>query len=295
VEAAETAASQSMRNSDKSLNFRGCVPAQRAYVCFALESGHLRRFFVIALAAVSASAADRIEGRVEGGGRAIAKANVTLWVAGLAGPKKLTETQTRDDGGFDIGPTGDQESPGVLYLIAKGPDPAITLMATLGTAQPQFVTINELTTVASAWTAAQFLDGNALNGNALGLRIAAGNVPNLVNLETGGLGTAIQDPLNSSQTTTLAKFNTLGNLLSACITAMLGACDKLFEVATPPGADAQATRFPRRRTSRDIHGTRHRRSLGYSRCSILSRPGRGGAKCPTFPTSASLPAHGPCR
>ena len=34
--------------------------------------------------------------------------------------------------------------------------------------------INELTTVASAWTSAQFLKGSALSGNALGLRIAAG-------------------------------------------------------------------------------------------------------------------------
>ena len=40
---------------------------------------------------------------------------------------------------------------------------------------------------------------------------------NLVDLETGGLGIVIQDGMNSSQTTTLAKFNTLGILLSACI------------------------------------------------------------------------------
>lgn len=73
------------------------------------------------------------------------------------------------------------------------------------------MTINELTTVASAWTGAQFLNGTALSGQALGLRIAAGNVPNLVNLETGGLGSVIEDPLNSSQTTTLAKLNTLGH------------------------------------------------------------------------------------
>ena len=112
----------------------------------------------------------------------------------------------------------------MLYLIAEGPNPAIALMTTLGTAPPQRVTINEHTTIASAWTAAQFMNGTALKGDALGLRIAAGNVPNLVDLETGGVGPVIQDPLNSSQTTTLAKFNTLGNLLSACIKAMPDAC-----------------------------------------------------------------------
>jgi DNA-binding beta-propeller fold protein YncE len=45
----------------------------------------------------------------------------------------------------------------------------------------------------------------------------------------------IQDSLNSSQTTTLAKFNTLGNLLSACVAAGAPACQQLFKVATPPG------------------------------------------------------------
>jgi len=205
-------------------------------------------FAMTALFSVSASAADRIEGRVEGGGRPIAKAAVTLWEAGPGAPRKLAETQTTDDGSFGVTVAGDRDGIGVLYLIAKGgnammdagtqPNAAIALMATLGTQPPQRVTINELTTVASAWTSAQFLKGAALSGNALGLRIAAGNVPNLVDLETGRLGPVIQDPLNSSQTTTLAKFNTLGILLSACITARPGACDKLFAAATPPRGNA---------------------------------------------------------
>lgn len=140
-------------------------------------------------------------------------------MAGPDAPKKLTKTQTTDDGSFDLTIAGEKDGADVLYLIAKGgdakvgagkgPNPAITLMATLGTEPPERVTINELTTVATVWTGAQFLDGTALSGNALGLRIAAGNMPNLVGLQTGGLGPVIQDPLNSSQTTRLAKVNTL--------------------------------------------------------------------------------------
>jgi hypothetical protein len=126
-------------------------------------------FSIVALTSVSAFAADRIEGRVEGGGRAIAKAEVTLWVTGPAGPKKLAETQATNDGRFEVTITGDEESAGVLYLIAKGPNPAITLMATLGTAPPQHVTINELTTVASAWTAAQFLKGHRADWQRSGI------------------------------------------------------------------------------------------------------------------------------
>jgi len=205
-------------------------------------------FFMVALASLPSSANDRIEGRVETAGAPIAGSNVTLWRAGSEAAQKLSDTQTADDGSFALAIAGETDGTGVLYLIAEGGDAkagageganaAIALMATLGTTLPERVTINELTTIASAWTAAQFLDGTSLSGNSLGLTIAAGNVPNLVDLETGGLGPVIQDPLNSSQTTTLATFNTLGDLLAACITAIPDACDKLFDAATPPGGAA---------------------------------------------------------
>ena len=109
-------------------------------------------------------------------------------------------------------------------------------MTVLGSEPPSSVVINELTTIASVWTHAQFVGGAAIEGHALGLRIAAGNVPNFVDLTTGGLGPVIQDPLNSSQTTTLATFNTLGDLLAGCETRVRAdACDKLFGAATPRG------------------------------------------------------------
>ena len=44
--------------------------------------------------------------------------------------------------------------------------------------------MNEFTTVASVWTNAQFLEGDVLKGHALGLKIAAGNVPSFVDLAT---------------------------------------------------------------------------------------------------------------
>ena len=151
---------------------------------------------------------------------------------------------------LDIGPDKLKGSEGkVLYLVAKGgtpkaaadkgPNDAIALLAVLGGTPPKNVVVNEFSTIASVWTSAQFLKGDVLSGKKLGLRIAAGNVPNLVDLETGGLGPVIQDPLNSSQTATLATFNTLANLLAGCITRVHGdACNKLFAVATPPGGVA---------------------------------------------------------
>ena len=136
-----------------------------------------------------------------------------------------------------------------MYLVANGGvpaanqgggnNPAIALLAVVGNKPPARVVINEFTTVASVWTHAQFLDGTAIKGHALGLRIAAGNVPNFVDLADRRLGDAIQDPLNSGQTPTMANFATLADVLAGCVTRVTAdACDKLFVAATPPKGGA---------------------------------------------------------
>jgi streptogramin lyase len=112
-------------------------------------------------------------------------------------------------------------------------------MTVAGSKPPAKVTINEMTTIASVWTHAQFLDGAAIRGPALGLRIAAGNVPSFVDLQTGGWGDAIQSPLNSGETPTMANFATLADALAGCATRVtVDACDSLFLAATPPKGDA---------------------------------------------------------
>jgi hypothetical protein len=135
----------------------------------------------------------------------------------------------------------------VLYIVAKGGTPkaaaskgandAITLLAVLGLTPPKSVTVNELTRVASAFTAARFINGESISGNPLGLRIAAGNVPNLVDPATGGWGKVPLDPINSTQTTTLASLNTLGSLVAAFATVADDAWrDRFLKAATPTGA-----------------------------------------------------------
>lgn len=196
------------------------------------------------LAFAQAASAEQIVGNVHGGGGPVARSTVTLWAAGDGAPARLAETSSSDDGAFRLDFDARRAGGGVLYLTARGgaprgsqaANPALALMATLGTSAPNKVTINELTTVASVWTGAQFLKGGALSGPALGLRIAAGNVPNLVDLASGGLGPVIQDPLNSTQTTSLATMNTLAGLLAGCVVqATPDACSKLFDASTPPG------------------------------------------------------------
>jgi hypothetical protein len=195
------------------------------------------------LFALSTFAAD-IKGQVLGGGAPIAQSTVTLMEASAGAPKQLARTKSDGSGNFAIHGTGATDSS--LYLVAlggvpaagkaAGDNPAIALISVLGSKPPARVVINEMTTVASVWTNAQFLVDTTLEGQPLSLRIAAGNVPNFIDLQTGGWGVAIQSPLNSSQTPTMSNFATLADLLSGCVTRVKAdACGSLFTAATPPG------------------------------------------------------------
>ena len=196
-----------------------------------------------------AAAAVHIEGQVQAGGGPLANSTVTLWEANAGDPKQLAQTQTGSDGRFELGTDETPSADVSLYLVAKGgvatvnkgssDNPAIALLTVLGNTSPDKVVINEMTTVASVWTNAQFLDGTALKGYAIGLRIAAGNVPNFVDLETGGYGVMIQDGFNSTETPTMANFATLSSVLAGCTTRVKAdACDSLFAAAT--GRDGKA-------------------------------------------------------
>src|SRR5271166_6440313 len=202
--------------------------------------------FIFSLLLVGqAFAADSVKGHALGGGAPIAKSTVTLWEASAGAPKQLGQTKTNDDGRFEVRAKGASKD-GVLYLVAtggvakaskaSGDNPAIVLLTVVGSKPPEQVTINELTTVASAFTNARFINGDGISGNPLGLKIAAGNVPNLVDPVTGGWGKVLLDPLNSSMTTTMANLDTLGSLITASFTV---ANDdwraRFYKAATPTG------------------------------------------------------------
>ena len=154
--------------------------------------------------AVCAFAAD-IKGQVLGGGAPIAQSTVTLWAASAGPPKQLAQTKTTMMAVRNARNWRARRYPlsGGLRRHAQGqqigrrqPRPRPPLRA--GEPTPSQRDVNELTTVASAFTNARFINGDAISGNPLGLRIAAGNVPNLVDPATGGWGKVLLDPLNSS-------------------------------------------------------------------------------------------------
>ncbi|HEX7228946.1 MAG TPA: hypothetical protein VF452_01025, partial [Candidatus Binatia bacterium] len=219
---------------------------------------HLRKFIigVIALVALLTLAtrpvaAQQINGQVTGARAPIAGSTVTLWEASAGSPQQLAQTRTGADGRFSLTASRVANKDSTLYLVAKGgraavdksgdDNPAIALMTVVGAAPPANITINEMTTVASVWTHAQFLEGTAIKGHALGLKIAAGNVPNFVDLASGGWGEAIQGPLNSSQTSTMANFATLSSLIAACTARIKpDACTSVYAATTPPSGAAPA-------------------------------------------------------
>src|SRR5499427_8597682 len=201
---------------------------------------------LMSLASGPVAAAVRIAGQVQAGGGPLVNSTVTLWVANTADPRQLAQTRTDSDGRFQIDSQETIGADDILYLIAKGGEaavnkgsgdnPAVALLSVIGNTPPSTVLINEMTTVASVWTHALFLDGAAIKGHALGLKVAAGNVPSFVDLQTGGWAATIQDPVNSGQTPTMANFATLADALAACVTRVQGdsTCGKLFEAAKGP-------------------------------------------------------------
>jgi hypothetical protein len=163
-------------------------------------------------------AAVRLDGQVQTGGGPVANSTVSLWAATAGEPRQIVQTRTSSDGRFTLGSDETVSADAILYVLAKGGEasvnrgsgdnPAIALLSVLGSTPPAEVVINEVTTIASVWTANQFIDGTAIKGPALGLKIAAVNLRSLVDLQTGGWGPTIQDPLNSVQTPTMANFAT---------------------------------------------------------------------------------------
>jgi hypothetical protein len=211
------------------------------------QVGRRRRGNLVPLEEVQ-NAGGEIAGQVQTAGKPVAGSTVSLYAASSGSPYKVGESKTNGQGQFKLA-AGPAPKNNVLYVIAiggtplvaenKGSNNGLALLSVLGATPPKTITVNELTTVASAFTSARFFNGDELSGKPLGLRIAAGNAPNLVDPETGCWGKVLLDPLNSSMTTTLAKLDTLGSLISAYATVANDAWRARFlKAATPTGGAA---------------------------------------------------------
>ena len=196
-----------------------------------------------------------ISGKVYGGQQPISGATIQLYAAGTTALKGfstalLTATVTTDaTGGFNI--TGDYTCPSsdtLVYLVATGGNPglpgtvdntAIALMSVLGTCgtltNKTFISINELTTVASVESLAPFMADlshvGASAANPSALTTAFESATAFVDPGTGQFRTTPTSPAVPP----IAMMNTLSDVLAACVNTVGGAvgdgtvCGNLFQ------------------------------------------------------------------
>jgi hypothetical protein len=161
----------------------------------------------------------------------------------------LGTTQSDSNGHFTIFFKPPAHSNVVLYLIADGERGSswgrgfrsrkspVRLATVLGIdPEPGDVVINERTTVATAYTMAQFIHGTEIQGKGPGPRNAAGILRNVVDVYTGDVSTFLTNnsPTNPNiGTSTQPTLNSLANLLAVCMNDE-SECSNLFNLTTPP-------------------------------------------------------------
>lgn len=175
----------------------------------------------------SSGALVTVSGMVSSGGTGsavpISGATVSIYEAESASAPVIASGVTSATGSFSISvPT---DSSGNVYYAIASKGSTIELMALLGNAPLQSVTINELTTVASAYAMAQFLKNDSVIGPQLPLTIASGMAENLVSAATGTPSLIVQLAPNANQTNTWRELGTLANILASCVQANGGACN----------------------------------------------------------------------
>jgi hypothetical protein len=151
------------------------------------------------------------------------RAQVALFAGSRTGATELGHARTDAAGAFTISYT--KPAAGVLYVQAAAAGGSrLQLRAVAGVGRgggvpPQTlttVTVNELTTVATAYALAQFTGANGISGPSPGLENAAATAFNLADSATGKPGAVVSDSDNGAKNATLATLGTLANLVSVC-------------------------------------------------------------------------------
>ena len=191
----------------------------------------------------------QVRGFVLSGELPIEFTNVVLRSTGTEnGIEILGTAQTDIAGFFRINYNPPQDPDAVLYITA-GEVVAVPNTSTSGVLTTngvrlatvlgrrpidRDVIINERTTVATAYTMAQFFTPDQIDGPYPGLQNAADIFAKLVEIETGSTTFFLDTFPNGSSTTTRGAFNSLANMLAACVRDD-NECDALFELTTTPG------------------------------------------------------------
>ena len=180
-------------------------------------------------------------GTVQSGGtlaqQPLAGVRVKLFNATERQPRLLAHAVTDAAGHFTFTtPHMTTTSQSTLYATASVAN-GVELVTILGRVLPPSFTINELTTVAAAYSMAQFYKSGVISGNAFSLQIAAGMNDNLVSSVTGVSSPVLTASPNADQTNSLRSTRALANLVAATVADPASAI-LLLHLSTLPNSSA---------------------------------------------------------
>ncbi|MGP3535531.1 NHL repeat-containing protein [Microbacterium sp. RD1] len=165
---------------------------------------------------------------------------VTAWRIGDGDAERIASATSGADGGFRLD-VSESDAEGVVLVEATPAGGLRPLLAavTVAAAPEGTVTLNERTTVAAGYGLAQFFGDALPSGPEPGLPNAAAMAANLADPAGGGYGATLTSSPNGSETSTLAAFTSLANILGACLTDDL-VCQRLDEAIADDAVSAAA-------------------------------------------------------
>jgi streptogramin lyase len=216
----------------------------------------------------SAPLVTHFNGSVHGGQQPVGGSTIQMYEVITSGyftaahPILTQSVVTDANGSFNITENYTCTAANQVYMTATGGNPglgagtnntALALMATIGSCSFLLqnrasinLNVNEVTTVAAAWSLSRFMSSPTIAGtsssNAAGLASAFANSGNVANIASGNLPGLT---LPAGATLPTSEIYTLADILSTCVNSdgnltQGSACQKLFAAATPPGGTAPA-------------------------------------------------------
>jgi hypothetical protein len=177
-----------------------------------------------------------LQGIVESGGTGLGSYAVTLYARSATPSNKayiLGQATTGPAGGFEIDYHAPPGQHLILFLLAERG--SAMLASAVGVAPVTHrVVVNERTTIATGFAFAQFVNGSNIGGNPVGMTNAVRMAANLADPGTGTVADVLRRPPIGSETSALPTFNSLANIVAACV-ASATSCHNLFDATTLPG------------------------------------------------------------